>query len=653
MISDKLDFRTQMKKNQFSREAACSAAVAHKAPLFRTDSLTFGAILNRVMVMSVCLGTIFGGEEQLFAQDADKIRQAPVVNLQEFQSIPVQPILGTDIDGHAFDLRRYAAGQPVVVALTSTSCPLCKKYGPTLAQLEKDYAKKGVKFLFIGAITSDSLAEAKSTRDRLGLQGPYLLDPNGSMLQQLNAKSTTEAFLLDRHLNVVYRGAVDDQYGLGYTKPVAKNHYLKDAIDDLISQQEISVPMTSAPGCVIAAKEETAESQLEYYRDIFPIVQNHCVTCHRTDGVAPFALETPEQLIAHAGMVNEVVSNKTMPPWFAEDDQENPNKWMNKASLPQKERQQLLAWLDGDQKIGATSETLVKRQFPSRWTIGTPDLVVKLPRKVPVQASGFMDYIHMKIELDGTEDRWIEAVEVRPTSPDVVHHVLVYHMDKSTGRVNIDESSHFLAAYAPGNNFVNYPAGFGKRLPGNSDLIVQMHYTPNGNETTDQTEIAFRFCKEKPKHEVYVKGIADTRLSIPPGADNHQEQTTFNVPVDTVALAFFPHMHLRGKAFQFQLIQPDNSVEELLNIPAYDFNWQLEYRLQNPISIPKGSSIRVTGWFDNSENNPANPDPEVMVRWGEQTFDEMLIGYVEYYLDTGSSSANNQGAKRNRSQPEN
>lgn len=580
--------------------------------------------------------------------DVDRIRQAPQI-LSDWQagSDPLPPILGTDIDGNAFDLRRYAAGHPVVVALTSTSCPLCRKYGPTLADLEKTYTAKGVRFVFIGSIASDSLQQAQQTRDQLGLTGPYVLDRTAKILKTLEADTTTEAFLLDADLKVVYRGAVDDQYGLGYTKPQPTKTYLKDALDQFLEDRPVTVAATSAPGCKILHRDPKATSDLEYYDDIFPIVQNHCVMCHREQGIGPFALQTAEQLAAHAGMIQQVVDDRTMPPWFAAEDPQRPHQWMNRSALSESDRATLLAWLEGDQKIGPRPENLVTRKFPTKWSIGEPDLVVRLPEANAVQASGFMDYIHQKIELNHSQERWVQAVEVRPSSPEVVHHVLVYHVDQNEEEPRIDERSHFLAGYAPGNIGQNYPEGFAKRLPGNSTLLVQMHYTPNGTATTDQTEIAFIFADHPPEHEILVTGIADTNLNIKPHTANHQETATLDVKSEAKALSFFPHMHLRGKSFRFDLIDPDGNSDTILDIPAYDFNWQLEYRLQTPLTVKPGSQIKVTGWFDNSDGNPANPAPDEWVYWGEQTFNEMLIGYVEYYYPN-DQTAQPLVAKRQR-----
>ncbi|MBL8888860.1 MAG: redoxin family protein [Planctomycetaceae bacterium] len=573
-------------------------------------------------------------QESLWSQESASTpggsgKVAPVV-LEPADAIgqPFPSFKATDIQGHAFDLRRFAAGSPVVIALTSTSCPLCKKYGPTLAELEQTFLPRGVRFVFVNSITSDPLEETLAVQRELGWQGPVLLDRNSELLARFAAESTTEVFLLDQELKLRYRGAVDDQYGLGYTKPKPQETYLKSAIEQLLNHQSVAVARTSAPGCRI--KLPGPPNGIEYHRDVARIVQNRCVECHRSGGVAPFPLESPEQVIAHAGMIIEVVQNGTMPPWFAAADTERPHRWINDSALGQDETGVLIRWLESNHEIGDPAVGPVPRVFNSEWMIGQPSLTVELPKRNRVRSSGYMDYIHQRIPLTHDQDQWIEAVEVRPTAPEVVHHVLVYAIPRGSDRLDVDERSHFLAAYAPGNGYQAFGNGFAKKLPADHDLLVQMHYTPNGRATFDQTRIGFRFAASPPRHEIKVYGIANTGIMIPAGAENHQEVAKLRVPRSAYVTAFFPHMHVRGKSFRFEQ-QTKQGTKPLLDVPRYDFNWQLEYRLLNPELVKAGDQILVTGWFDNSTGNPSNPDPARPVRWGPQTDEEMLIGYIEYY----------------------
>lgn len=623
------EFRYSIRAESVGRSPASSSVEV--TPPFQSCFMVWRCFLLSSAILFANVLVVFVAAQESVPDSGPARKVAPIVveSPSELIGRPVANFKATDIHGEGFDLRRYAAGSPVVIALTSTTCPLCKKYGPSLAELEKVFLDQGVKFVFIDSIATDSLEEAVETHRELGWSGPLILDRNQELVSLLSADSTTEVFLLDRELRLRYRGAVDDQYGLGYTKPEPQQRYLKSAIEQLLLEETLSVVQTTSPGCRILPTS-TSDRPLEYHRDISRIVQNHCVECHRGGGVAPFTLETPEQLVAHAGMVVDVVGNRTMPPWFAAPDSERPHRWINDAGLSEREQQALVKWLESDQTLGDSAVGPVPRVFESQWAIGTPTLEVRLPQRNRVRSSGYLDYLHQRIALTHEVDQWIQAVEVRPTAPEVVHHVLVYAIPRNSNQVDIDERSHFLAAYAPGNNKAVFGAGFAKKLPANHDLLVQMHYTPNGRATFDQTAIGFRLTETPPLHEIKVYGIANREIRILAGADNHPEVAELRLPRGAYITAFFPHMHLRGKAFRFEH-QTQQGTQQLLDVPQYDFNWQLEYRLLNPQLIHRGEQIVVTGWFDNSAGNPSNPESTKVVRWGPQTYEEMLIGYVEYY----------------------
>ena len=253
-----------------------------------------------------------------------------------------------------------------------------------------------------------------------------------------------------------------------------------------------------------------------------------------------------------------------------------------------------------------------------------------------------MPYQYITVDTDLSEDKWVQAIEVRPGNVGVVHHVIV-----SLRSGGADERSGYWGVYVPGNSTLVYPDGYAKLLPKGANLKFQMHYTPNGTATEDLTQIGIIFASKPPKHEVKVAGIANTRINIPPGADNHQEFASWRLPHDAQLLGFLPHMHLRGKAARYEAVTSDRT-EILLDIPRYDFNWQLLYRLAEPLTLKQGDTIRYTAWFDNSAGNPANPDPTRTVRWGQQTEDEMHLGYVEYIVPGMKPGESVDGVRRVR-----
>ncbi|MCH2132849.1 MAG: cytochrome c [Phycisphaerales bacterium] len=367
-----------------------------------------------------------------------------------------------------------------------------------------------------------------------------------------------------------------------------------------------------------------------WHGDAQDIINRKCLTCHRDGGVGPFPLETYKDVTKRSRMIAEVVSSGLMPPWHATptpEGQESP--WQNDQSLTAREKDVLLAWLTSDQPLGDPSAAPASPTFRSEWSIGTPDLVFDFGDPIAVPAEGTMPYVYRTTEMDVTTDSWVSAWEVLPSDPSVVHHVLVFLLDADSDARPSDTRG-FFAAYVPGLGSRVYQPGQAKQLPAGSRLLFQVHYTPNGKAATDQTRVGIRLAEEPPEHEVYAVGIADRRLSIPPGAAAHEEGTSLTVPRAVHVLSVMPHMHLRGAAFQAELEAPDGTRRTLLEVPNYDFNWQLSYQFKDPPLVQRGETLHITGTFDNSEANPANPDPGRRVRWGRQTEDEMLICYVEY-----------------------
>ncbi len=557
----------------------------------------------------------------------------------------------TDINGRSFSLSDLHKKQAVVIAFTNTTCPLCKKYAPTLASLEKQFAERQVAFVFVNATSNEKPDAIRAAIKSHGWSGSYVQDSDGAIARALGATHTTDAFVIDAQRTLVYRGAVDDQYGFGYSKDAPRAKYLISAINAVLANDRPDIAATSAPGCPLelaqakgdTAKQTASTGGITYHNRISRIVQNNCLACHREGGVAPFGLATFEEVSAQSGSIRRAVEKGIMPPWFAATTKGQVSPFANDCSLADADKTDLLAWLSAGKPVGDPGEAPVPRVFASEWQIGQPDHVVQLPTPIAVKATGTMPYQNVIVETGLTEDKYLKAIEIRPTAREVVHHVLAYVLppakQSETGGKNPDEdedeTTGFFAAYAPGYDALRFNDGCGKLLPAGSRLKFQIHYTPNGTATTDQSILGMIFLDKRPEHLVNVTGVAQPRLTIPPGADNHEVVATRPIPSEATIVAFFPHMHLRGKAFRYEAILPSGETQILLDIPRYDFNWQLSYRLAEPITLPGGSTIKATAWFDNSTQNPANPDATRTVRWGPQTYDEMMIGYIEYYMDDG------------------
>lgn len=574
-------------------------------------------------------------EPKATPKKSDPIKQRPLVIRPGEAGVGafIPDLAFTDLAGKAGKLSEFKSAKLLVVAFTDVGCPVGKKYGPTLAKLEKEFADKNVAFLFVDPIASDSADDLKKAAADRGLKGRVVLDKNGTIASTLGATTTTEVFLLDTARTVLYRGAIDDQYGIGYSRETPTRHYLSAAIAESLAGKVPVVAATTAPGCELAVKPGPA-ADMTYHARIERLIQANCIECHRKGGVAPFALETYEQVSSRKAAIQRVVEGGTMPPWFAAPPAKGEHSpWMNDRSLTTADKTDLLAWLKGDLKKGDAADAPLPRDFASGWLIGKPDVTFQLPKPVAIKATGTMPYQNITVDTNFDEERWVQAIEVQPSAREVTHHVLVFAAPKGMPRA-VGEGQGFFAVYVPGNNTLVYPEGFAKKLPKNATLHFQIHYTPNGTATQDQTKIGLIFAKEPPRHEVRVTAMLNNKFEIPPGAENHKVEGVMPyVPFEAKALAFFPHAHLRGKAARYDIRTPDGTVKNLLDVPHYDFNWQLVYRYAEPVSIPRGSRLTYTAWYDNSEKNPANPDPKKAVKWGPQTYEEMHLGYLEYYLD--------------------
>jgi hypothetical protein len=363
------------------------------------------------------------------------------------------------------------------------------------------------------------------------------------------------------------------------------------------------------------------------------VIQNHCLDCHRAGGVGPFSLETYDDVKSHAAMMRRQVERGLMPPWFAAPNAEGePSHWANDSSLSVEDKRDLLAWLASDKPLGKLADAPLPRKFSSEWTIGEPDAVFQLPQPVSIKAEGTMPYQFVTVETSFPEDRWVNAYEIIPTAREVVHHVIVMvHTGRPAGARNADGSEGYWAAYVPGNAARVLPPGFGKKLPAGATISFQIHYTPNGKATQDQLRLGVKFAKEAPRYAMHVLALPKININIPPGAAHHVEVQEKRVPADLNLTALMAHTHVRGKAFKFEVTYPEGKHETLLDIPQYDFNWQLRYEYARTKRIPAGSVMKITAVYDNSADNPANPDPTKNVRWGDQTHEEMMIGYFECY----------------------
>ncbi|MEI7684504.1 MAG: redoxin domain-containing protein [Planctomycetota bacterium] len=537
-----------------------------------------------------------------------------------------------DVGGAVVSSESFQDAKAVVFVFLGTQCPVNNAYMPRLVELEERFAKDGVRLVGVNSNEHDSKETIREHAKAFKISFPILRDENQRLADVLGAQRTPEAIVVDPRGVVRYRGRIDDQYGVGFQRPHPTKNDLVDAVAGVLAGKETAIAKSNASGCLIArAPRVKIDSTLTYAKDVAKIVQNRCLECHRKGQIGPMPLLTYEDVSSWADMIKEVIVEKRMPPWHADP---RFGSFHNDRSLTAAERDTFLRWIDGGCARGDDKDLPAVKTFSDGWTIGTPDVVFEMPRayNVPAKAPARgVPYQYFVVPTKFTEDVWVRAAEVRPGNRAVVHHTLIYIIDgKRTGARVDGIGKGLLVSYAPGDIGSVYPAESAKRIPKGATLVFQMHYTPNGVAQTDRSQLGLVLAKEPPKHEVLSRAIAQQIIFLTPNRDNQKVQANSTFKEDVLIWALAPHMHLRGKAFQFEATYPDGKTETLLSVPRYDFGWQATYRLDRPLELPAGSSIKCTALYDNSPNNLNNPDPTRFVTWGDQTWEEMMIGFVDY-----------------------
>ena len=412
----------------------------------------------------------------------------------------------------------------------------------------------------------------------------------------------------------------------------------------------------------LAGQAELSEGAPTYYRNVLPVLQKHCEVCHRTGGIAPVSFANYEMAGRYAAAIRLVTENKSMPPWFAVP---GIGRFSNDPSLSSTEIATLAAWAAAMAPAGDLHDAPAPREWAAGWSIPQPDQVVKMTHPVELPASGDVDYTYEIVPTHFAEDRWVRMAEVLPSARANVHHAVVYIRPPNSNWLRhapVGEpftaetlsdaedrrgahwtDSDILLVYAPGSSPDEWPATMAKFVPAGSDLVFQMHYTSNGKSVADQSSVGMVFAKQPPSQRVLTLQLTNDHFVIPPGADNFRVEARGTLPNDAMLLSFFPHMHLRGKRFEYNLVRhtaaqrsrgdeplgaPKSQIETLLRV-NYHFHWQMSYRLAEPRPLTAGTELQAVAWYDNSSNNPHNPDPTAAVRWGEQTYDEMMIGFFD------------------------
>ncbi len=533
-----------------------------------------------------------------------------------------------DFYGKPHALADYKGKKVVVIAFLGTECPLVKLYGPRLAQMQQTYGGQGVQFLGVNANRQDAITDIASYARVHHIGFPILKDLNNRLADRLGAVRTPEIFVLDHEGVIRYHGRIDDQYGVGYARKSAAQCFLQSTIEELLAGKPVSHTETGVVGCFIGrVHRPDATAKVTYSNQVARVLNQRCVACHRGGEIAPFAMTTYAEVSGWADTIAEVVRNRRMPPWFADPKY---GHFSNDRSLPEEEKEILYQWAAAGAPEGNPRDLPEPPKFVEGWQLPKdPDRVFYMAKKpFPVPAEGTVAYQYFAVDPGFAENKWIKAIEARPGNRAIVHHIIVFSQPKGN---RDDRHRQFLVGYAPGAAAAALPTGMAKFVPAGYELLFQLHYTTNGAPGDDCSKVGVVFADPKEvTHLVRTTQAINQTFAIPAGAEDYlvdADSFAWNFDMDLVQL--FPHMHLRGKAFRYEVKYPDGKTEVLLDIPRYDFGWQLTYQLPTLKHIPKGSVIHCTAHYDNSENNLSNPDPKSVVRWGDQTWDEMMIGFYD------------------------
>ena len=407
------------------------------------------------------------------------------------------------------------------------------------------------------------------------------------------------------------------------------------------------------PVCAFAAPEVT------FHKDVEPILQKSCQECHRPGEIAPMPFLTYDQVRPYAKAIKADVLRRKMPPWPADP---HFSKFANDRSLTEAEIKTLAAWADSGANEGSKADAPKARKWVDGWNISKPDMVVEMPAAFEMPAKGQVEYQYIVVPTKFTEDKWIQAVEVRPSDRTVVHHAVFFirepgskwledakpgvpyvPMATNAGQrfVNTQGAGNdVLTVYTPGMVPDIWKPGQAKQIKAGSDIIFQMHYTASGKDTKDKTRIGLVFAKEPPKERIITTAAINNRFTIPPGDPNFKAEATVPVINPMTMVSLFPHMHLRGRSFQYDLLYPTGESKTILRVDNWSLDWQLSYKLDQPIELTPGMKVKATAWWDNSPNNPANPDPSKEVRWGDQSWEEMLVGFYDVAVNPKITNKN-------------
>jgi peroxiredoxin len=540
-----------------------------------------------------------------------------------------------DETGKYHKLSWYGDQKAVVIFVQGNGCPIVRNSAPELRAIRDAYADRGVQVFMLNPQMQDNRGSIAAEAADLGFDIPVLVDEAQLIAESLGVDRTSETFIINpATLEVVYRGPIDDRLHYETQKTEPQNRYLRDALDAHLAGTALPTDVPEAPGCLInfAAKDAHAQQVPSYSADIAPILEQHCVKCHHVGGIGPWAMTEHAMVRGWSRMMKEVLLTRRMPPGQLDPHLGRPIQ--EAAGLSPEELQTLVHWIDAGAPGDDAPDPLKALTFSNAtFSLGEPDIVLTVPAQ-EIPATGVLDYRYVPVPLNLDRDVWVRAVEYVPGDRKVLHHIITYlssPADRSAGLVR-DEGAlgDSIGGFAPGRQPDIWRDDSGALIRAGSSLLLQMHYTTSGKATVDETQIGIFLHDAPPKYVMSGGSAGQRRFLIPPGAKEHKLEGVQEFERDAYLYALMPHMHYRGKYMKYIAEYPDGSSEVLLSVPKYDFNWQFNYQLEEPVFIPAGTRLVARGAMDNSDRNPYNPNPNMPVRFGLQTMHEMFFGFTSY-----------------------
>ena len=573
------------------------------------------------------------------------------------------PISWQDVQGRAYSRADFTRHKATVFLFTSTQCPVANLYTPRMIDMARDYSPRGVQFFLVDSNREDSLAAVQRYAKERAFPFPTVKDNGTALADRLGAQATPEAIVLDKTGTIRYLGRIDDNQDR--TKVVHSD--VREALDAVLAGKPVARARTLTVGCAIFRDTPTvlkasadAGAPVTYTRDVAPILNANCVACHRTGEVAPFSLETYQQAHTWARPIKDYTARRLMPPW---KPAAGIGDFHDARALTAAQITTLARWADAGGPEGDLKDLPPAPQFPppGQWTLGTPDMVLQAVRPYHLAAEGKDVYRNFVLPVDFKENRYLRGIEFKPDNRAVVHHIVTY-FDPTGKSAQMDghetepgytvpgvgigvEPAIWGEVWIPGSRARFMPPGVVIKIPAGAKLVMQVHYHKDGKPETDHSQMALYFAKGKIEKPIHVFALGTFELALKPDSSQDMVHCSFTLPIDAHLWSIFPHMHMLGHAMTVKATFPDGKVTPLIRIDDWDFNWQATYFYKEPILLPKGTKLDLEAVYDNSERNPRQTShPPKLVRFGEQTTDEMCFCFLGVTLDRENLAAQPSGA---------